>query len=184
MPRPLSWLPRLPDIRRAVAKDNRSHFGRKDLEDLFGLQPRAAQLLLELLPTVPIGTAHLAEREALTEFLENVQAADDPGAFLEALRSTPKPKPRRRLQYRADLPVVTLASLPANLTLEAGRVEVRFETAEELAEAMFALAQVLYYEADAFVDRFELRPEPPPHPERDEIRRIFEELERMEAARR
>jgi len=180
MPRPISWLPRLPDIRRAVAKDNRSHFGRKDLEDLFGLQPRAAQEILKLLPTVSVGTSLLAEREALAQFLGEVHAADDPGALLASRRSPPKPKPRRKLRFHTDLPTVTLASLPPELTLEAGRVEVRFETMEELVQTLFSLAQILEFETDAFLDHFEPRPPAVPTPERDEVQRMFDELKERE----
>lgn len=184
MPRPLSWLPRLHDIRRSVAADNRSHYGRKDLEDLFGIQPTAAGQVLRLLPTVAVGTSQLAEREALAGLLDRVQAAEDPAALLEQLRSTPRPRPRRKIQFRTDLPTVTLASLPANLILETGRVEVRFETVEELAQIMFSLAQIMEFETDTFVGRYEPKPPSPPSPGRDDLRAMYEELERLEQARR
>ncbi len=47
MARPVSWLPRLHEIRRAVANSVRSHYDRHDLQNLFELQPRAAQKLSE-----------------------------------------------------------------------------------------------------------------------------------------
>jgi hypothetical protein len=49
MPRPISWLPRLHEIRRSVINPVRSRYDRDDLERFFEVQPRSAQLLLELL---------------------------------------------------------------------------------------------------------------------------------------
>jgi hypothetical protein len=45
MPRPISWLTRLHEIRRAVASSVRSHYERKEIEALFQVQPRAAVTL-------------------------------------------------------------------------------------------------------------------------------------------
>ena len=59
MPRPISWLPRLHEIRRSVFNSVRSHYDRNDLERVFEVQPRSAQLLLELLPTVRLGRSLL-----------------------------------------------------------------------------------------------------------------------------
>ena len=61
MPRPISWLIRLHEIRRAVASSVRSHYERKEIESLFLVQPRAAQLLLEMLPTTAVGRSRLVE---------------------------------------------------------------------------------------------------------------------------
>ena len=87
MPRPVSWLPRLHEIRRSVANSVRSHYGRRDLEQLFELQPRAAQKLIEMLPTVQIGTSLLLEREALAGFLDRVREAEDVTALFEQVRA-------------------------------------------------------------------------------------------------
>jgi hypothetical protein len=77
MPRPISWLPRLHIIARSVAQSIRSHYDRHDLEALFELQPRSAQKLLEMLPTVQVGNSHLVDREVLANFLDRVRDADD-----------------------------------------------------------------------------------------------------------
>jgi hypothetical protein len=69
MPRPISWLPRLHVIRRTVSNSVRSHYDRHELETLFQLQPRAAQKLIEMLPSVKVGTSRLVEREVLVNFL-------------------------------------------------------------------------------------------------------------------
>jgi hypothetical protein len=78
MGRRLSWLDRLHPIARAVLNSARSHYDRRDLEQLFELQPRSAQILMAALPTVPVGRARLIEREALYGFLIRLEASDDP----------------------------------------------------------------------------------------------------------
>src|ERR1700692_165930 len=87
MARPASWLPRLHEIQRTVANSVRSHYDRHNLEQLFELQPRAAQKLLSLLPTVAVGTSRLVEREALGSFLDGARDADDITAYLARIRT-------------------------------------------------------------------------------------------------
>ncbi len=53
---------------------------------LFKLQPRAAQKLLELQPTVQVGTSRLVERETLSGLLKRVRDADDTTELLEQVR--------------------------------------------------------------------------------------------------
>ena len=96
MARPLSWLPRLSDIRRAVANSARSHYGRRDLETLFELQPRAAQKLLEMLPTLQVGTSRLVDREVLAGFLDRVRDAEDTAELLERVRAEKAQVSRKR----------------------------------------------------------------------------------------
>jgi len=184
--RPPSWLPRLPEIRRSFANSVRSHYDRRDLQNLFELQPRAAQKLLELLPAVPIGTARLVEREALAKFLEGVREADDTSRYMEQLRKAKagvSPKKLRSL-VRRDFDPVTLSSLPESVSLSRGRLEISFRSVEQLAEAMFWLAQIL--DTAEFAQNFEPEPPPAPAPEPEdgaEIREMFAELERTEAER-
>ena len=153
MPRPLSWLPRLHEIRRAVAHSVRSHYTRQDLEGLFELQPRAAQKLIEMLPSTQLGSARLVERDELERFLAGVHEAEDVPAYLESVRAVRHRVSRRRPRslVRADLPRVELASLPDSIRLTPGRLEVSFRTIEELAEAMLTLARVLESDEDDLV---------------------------------
>ena len=157
MPRPISWLPHLPEIRRVVANSVRSHYGRRDLEQLFKLQPRAAQKLLELLPTTEVGTSRLVEREALAGFLVRVHEAEDVHEVLESLRHEKDQTARRRLRIlvQTDHTPVSLASLPEALTLRRGQLEIRFGSLDELAETMYFLARALGDETEAFAEAYE-----------------------------
>jgi hypothetical protein len=60
LPRPISWLPRLSEIRRSIKNSVRSHYERKDIERLFQLQPRAAQALIQgIAPSARVGRSFL-----------------------------------------------------------------------------------------------------------------------------
>jgi hypothetical protein len=143
LPRPITWLPRLHEIRRSVANSVRSHYDRRDLEALFELQPRAAQKLLEMLPTVRVGTSHRVEREALGSFLERVQESEDTTKLFAQVRGEKAEISRRKVRslVRRDVEPVGLTSLPDSISLSRGRLEVRFRTVEELAQAMYTLAR-------------------------------------------
>lgn len=145
MPRPISWLPRLHRIRRAVETTVRSHYDRKDLQQLFEIQPRSAQLLYELLPTVRLGRSLLVEREVLAQFLERITLAEDVTAEIEAIRMEKPAASRRKLRYvvTEEVAAASVASLPPNIQIERGRIEVRFDTVQELAQSLHALALAL-----------------------------------------
>ena len=185
MARPPTWLPRLHQLRQAVANSVRSHYDRRDLERLFELQPRGAGKLLELLPTVPVGTAHLVDREVLLGFLERVHDAEDVHALFGELRLERGSASRRKIRslVRRDLEPVGLASLPESIALSRGRLEVGFRTVEELAEAMLTLARILESDGDTFADLYE--PEKPQSIDNDveELRSMFRRLEEAEAER-
>ena len=183
LPRPVSWLPRLHTIQRTVANSVRSHYGRRDLELLFELQPRAAGKLLEALPTVAVGTSRLVEREALASFLAKVQAAEDVGAVLEEARLGKDAASRKRLRslIQQDDESVSLTSLPRSLTLTRGRLEVNFRSLEELAEAMYFLARALDGDLEGFAAQYEPKPERSEESEEDEVNGLFRELRRHEA---
>ncbi len=187
MPRPVSWLPRLHEIRRSVANSVRSHYDRRDLENLFELQPRAAQKLLELLPTMPVGTSHLVEREALAGFLDGVREAEDTSKFIEQVRQEKAAPSRKKIRslVRRDTEPVSLSSLPEGMSLERGRLEISFRNLEQLAESLVYLARLLDGNLDGFAEAYE--PDAPPPAEIDnaagEVQAMFAELVAMEAER-
>lgn len=158
MPRPVSWLPRLHEITRTVSTSARSHYDRRDLEKLFELQPRAAQKMLEMLPTVQVGTSRLVDREVLAGFLEGVRDADNTEAYLERTRLAKAATSHRKIRslVRRDTEPISIDSLPSNIVLTQGRMEVTFATIEELAEAMYALARVLETDGEQIALAYEL----------------------------
>jgi hypothetical protein len=158
MPRPISWLTRLHEIRRAVASSVRSHYERKEIEALFQVQPRAAQLLLEMLPTTAIGRSRLVERQALADFLDRIHQTDDPSAELDRIRAQGGEVSRKKLRtlVRRDVDPLPLASLPANIAFLPGRMMVSFRTIEDLAQAMYSLARAIETDGDELARRYEV----------------------------
>jgi hypothetical protein len=84
VPRPITWRPCLPEIRRLVKNSARSHYERKDIECLFELQPRAAQALVQgISPSTKVGRSFLLlARADLKVFLARIHAGADPASLL------------------------------------------------------------------------------------------------------
>lgn len=185
MPRSVSWLPRLHEIRRSVQNSVRSHYDRGDLERLFELQPRAAGKLLEMLSTVQVGTSQLIDREDLAGFLDRVRDTDDTAKLFEEVRGQKAQVSRRkpRSLVRRDLDPIRIASLPESVGLSRGRLEVSFRSVEELAESLLLLARILETDGDRFAQEYE--PEAPkPEPKyTGQMEQLFADLEQMEAER-
>jgi len=183
MPRPASWLPRLYDITRSVTNSVRSHYDRPDLETLFELQPRAAQKLFEMLPTTAVGTSHLVSRESLLTFFERVRDVEDTAPLFNQLRREKTSPSRRKIRsfVQTDLAPASLTSLPDSITVSRGRLEVSFQTVEELAEDLMRIARLLAEEGDVFASSYEPEKPPKPDDEADDVQRMFAELEAMEA---
>ncbi len=185
MARPASWLPRLHEIRRTVSNSVRSHYTRRELEGLFQLQPRAALKLIELLPTVSIGTSLLVEKDALLGFLQGAQDADDVTAYFERVRLAKATVSQKKIRslVRRDREPLTISSLPHALHLSPGRLEIEFATVLELTEAMYTLARVLESDEQEFARRYELSPVREPDKDYEEVESMFLQLERDEVDR-
>jgi hypothetical protein len=148
MSRPLTWLPRLHEIRREIHKSVRSHYERKDLEPIFHLQHRAAHQLMQLLPCTKIGRSLIIESQALISFLDKIHEAEDPATVLQSFRDAKEAPKRRTLRdlVQKDNSPVALETLPTSIMLRPGEATIRFVRMEDLAASLLALAQVLYSE--------------------------------------
>lgn len=186
MARPISWLPRLHEIRKSVTNSVRSHYTRSELEDLFQLQPRMASRYLGSLPTVKVGTAYMVKREDLLAFLNEVNEADDPHEALSRTREEKAGVSRRALRnlVRHDIEPASLASLTSDVTLDMGRLEIRFASAYQLVESLWAIASILQGDGlDEFVQRYEPKPEVVEDQAATDMKALWAELEEMQAAR-
>lgn len=187
MARPISWLPRLYEIRKTVTNSVRSHYTRAELQDLFEIQPRMASRMMEGLPTTKVGTGYLVKREDLIAFLNRVHEAEDAHGVVGQLKEEKAAVSRRKLRnlVRHDIEPATLASVPPEMALERGMVQIRFDSAYRLVECLWALASILQGEGlDEFVERYE--PKPPKIEDQGaaDVRALFAELEEMEAMAR
>jgi hypothetical protein len=186
---------RLPEIRRSVRESVRSHYDSRDLQRLFSVKPRAAQKLIKMFAAgAKIGRSALVEQVALSDFLTLVADSDDPELTLRSRRrqKMPTPATRRALRYlvQVDSDPATLETIPSNIIVSPGKMEIEFTRMEELAGALHAIAQILENEFEEFADRFEPAIEHAPEPELDsvaeDLRRAWAELillEREKASR-
>jgi hypothetical protein len=189
MPRPVTWLPRLRDIRESVKHSVRSHYDRAEIERLFQLQPRAAQQLMKTVGiAATIGNSRVVERGALQTLLDALFESEDPaGALAKRKAAPPPPMPRRAIRslMLVDRPPATLNSLPHNLSLETGKLTITFEDVQELAGTLGALAVVLDKQSEQFAERYEV-PLPTEPRTQDEaqaqldIERMYRELAELE----
>ena len=160
MPRTLSWLDRIVPIARIVQESARSHYDRKELQRLFELQPRAAQQLMAALPNTLIGRARLVQREALSDFLRKLHNSENPAETFARMRREGGTVVRRKLREFSlqDYPA-SAGSPPQMLTIERGELRIKFQSLEELAEAMLYLATVFTHDLDSFARLYEPAPE-------------------------
>lgn len=164
MPRTLSWLDRLVPIARTVQESARSHYDRKELQRLFELQPRAAQQLMAALPSIFIGRARLVEREAISNFLRKLNDSENPAKTFARMRTEGGKAVRRTLREFSlqDYPA-SADTPPRMMSIERGELKVRFQTLEELAEAMLYLATVFTQDLEGFATLYEPLTASPEH---------------------
>jgi hypothetical protein len=157
MARPISWLPRLHTLCRSVNESVRSHYSCRDLARLFEIQPRSAQMLMRLLPTVQVGKSLLVERETLASLLARLAASHAPGAVMAEIRAQGRPPVVRRKLRELVLRDIETGdnALPANVAIGQGSLTIKFETVEELAASLWRLAMLLEEDLDGFAALYE-----------------------------
>ena len=160
MPATPRWLLAIPDAIRQLDQLDRDLLTRRDLERLFGVSKvRATQLMT----TFGAGrTGHLLTlpRAALLRQLRRPRTraavrdeATRRDRVVTAIRQA------RLIGIRAAVPrealEARLSGLPAGVSVEPGRIEVRFRGAKDAVGRLFALAQALtndYEQFEALVD--------------------------------
>lgn len=186
MARPITWLPRVQEIRRKVADSVRSHYTRRELEVLFQIQQGAASRLLEIVPTLTVNGSYLAEREGLLAFLDKVLQTEDVTSLMRRLRAEKQTPTRRsvRNMIRRDTSPVSLAGIPDTLQLNRGHLEINFQTMEELINTLYILARILDDDLEEFAHQYEPAKANEIDQTREEVRQMFADLEQMEEQQR
>jgi len=155
-PKPI-WLSRVAEIRQALQEADVPFVDRAAVEDLFRLRRRQAIHLLEAMEGFKVGRAFVAPRASVLAFLNKVEAsgaverevlrqARVRDAILEARRSVEA----RRLTFRVPKEQPRLASLPAGVHLEPGRLEVTCTDAQDLLKKLFLLSKAVASDVTAF----------------------------------
>lgn len=186
MARPITWLPRLHEIRRSVAGSVRSHYTRSELEALFQIQQGAASRLMEIVPTLKVNSGYLADRDGLLAFLDKVMEAEDVTILMRQLKAEKNAPSRRsvRSMVRRDTAPVSLAGTPDTLRMSRGHLEIEFGTVQELATTLYILARILDDDLEEFARQYEPIKAETMNEDADEVERMFYELEEMEAAQK
>ena len=160
MPPKPRWLLALPDAIRQLEALDRELLTRRDIERLFGVSKvRAAQLMA----TFGAGrTGHiltLPRAALLRQLRRHRKRAAFRGEEARRDRVVTEIRKARLTGIRVAVPVealeARLSGLPAGVSVEPGRIEVRFSGAKDAVGRLFALAQALtndYEQFEALVD--------------------------------
>jgi hypothetical protein len=155
MPAKPRWLLAIPDAIQQLETFDRELLTRRDLEQLFGVSKTRAAALMHTFGAEPTGNVRTLSR---TQLLRRLRAQRKGSAFttevdrrehvLATLRQA------RLATIRVPVPVevfsVRLAGLPDGVTVEPGRIEVRFAGARDAVTRLFALAKALTNDYDRF----------------------------------
>ena len=155
MPAPPRWLVAVPDAIKQLETLERNLVTRKDVERLFGVGRARAAVLMRSFGAELTGNNLTLTRERL---ISELQGRHESQAFRdEEERRTHVELELRRARRRgvrvtvaAETLGVRLEGLPDEVTVEGGRIEVRFQNAKEAVVRLFALAQALTNDYDEF----------------------------------
>lgn len=179
MARPVKWSRDLHLLRERAARSRTETWGRREIEDLFGVGRASAQSLMKAIGQVqPVGGAHFVERISLLSFLDAVIEAPSVEAGMRSRVAMSEPPPRHtsmKVSLPNDLRSVMLPDLPSNVTLAQGRLEIVAPTAVAMVESLVAVAMAMRNDLDSFRIAIE-PPFFPPKVEDEDLRRLFSSL--------
>ena len=142
------WLLAIPDAIRQLDALDRELLTRRDLEQLFGVSRARAATLMQTFGAALTGTQRTLPRTQLLRQLRKHRAAGRlprRGGRARAWwpNSARRGSPGSGSRCPAEALEARLSGLPAGVSVEPGRIEVRFSGAQEAVARLFALAQAL-----------------------------------------
>ena len=155
MPAPPRWLLAVPDAVRQLERLDRDLVTRRDLERLFGVSRARAAQLMRTFGAELAGSSRVLRRADLLRQLKKIRGrAAYRNEEQRRARVVGELRRARLTGIRVAVPVESLearlAGLPEGVTVEAGRIEVRFGSAREAVARLFALAQALTNDYERF----------------------------------
>ena len=155
MPAPPRWLLAVPDAIRQLETLDRDLLTRRDVERLFGVSRARAAQLMRTFGAERVGASRVLRRTALLRQLRKYrQRAAFRGEEERRTRLVAELRQARLTGIRVAVPIealeARLAGLPEGVTVEAGRIEVRFSGAQDAVGRLFALAQALTHDYEQF----------------------------------
>ena len=163
MPATPRWLLAIPDAISQLEKLDRTLLTRRDLERLFGVSRARAATLMQTFGATRTGNQRTLPRTQLLRQLRKHRAgAAFRGEATRRDRVVTAIRQARLTGIRVAVPIealeARLAGLPAGVSVEPGRIEVRFSGAQDAVGRLFALAQALtndYEQFEALVEEGE-----------------------------
>ena len=155
MPAPPRWLLAVPDAIRQLEALDRDLLTRRDVERLFGVsRARAAQLMRTFGAELTGNQRTLPRTQLLRQLRKHRARAAFRGEAARRERLLTELRTARLTGIRVAVPVealeARLAGLPAGVSVEPGRIEVRFSGAQDAVGRLFALAQALTHDYEQF----------------------------------
>ena len=155
MPAPPRWLLAVPDAIRQLETLNREVLTRRDVEQLFGVSRARAATLMQTFGAELTGNQRTLPR---TQLLRQLRRHRTRAAFRgEATRRdrvVTAIRQARLTGIRVAVPSealeARLSGLPDGVSVEPGRIEVRFRGAQDAVGRLFALAQALTHDYERF----------------------------------
>jgi hypothetical protein len=162
MPAKARWLLRVPEIVAELSALDVPVVDRAVCERLFGLRRRRAIDLIRSFGGYQAGRTFLVDRPKLIAQLEQIRdGADFKTEWRRKERLAERLDAIRRLQTAARIAIAVepetlrrrLPDLPSGVSLAAGELHIQFQSPEELLAKLFALAQAIANDYEAFEKR-------------------------------
>ena len=155
MPAPPRWLLTVPDAIRQLEALDRDLLTRRDVERLFGVSRARAAQLMRTFGAELVGASRVLRRTALLRQLRTYrQRAAFRGEEERRTRLVAELRQARLTGIRVAVPIearaARLSGLPDGVSVEPGRIEVRFSGAKDAVGRLFALAQALTHDYEQF----------------------------------
>ena len=155
MPAPPRWLLAVPDAIRQLEALDRDLLTRRDVERLFGVSRARAAQLMRTFGAELVGASRVLRRTALLRQLRKYrQRAAFRGKEERRTRLVAELRQARLTGIRVAVPrearEARLSGLPDGVSVEPGRIEVRFRGAKDAVGRLFALAQALTHDYEQF----------------------------------
>ena len=160
MPATPRWLLAIPDAIRQLEALDREVLTRRDIEQLFGVSRARAATLMQTFGAELTGNQRTLPR---TQLLRQLRRHRTRVAFRgeETRRDRVVTAIRQarltgiRVAVPSEALEARLAGLPAGVSVEPGRIEVRFSGAQDAVGRLFALAQALTNDYERFEELVE-----------------------------
>lgn len=186
MPRAISWSSRIAQIRNDVAHSKKECWECGDIKDVFQVELSTAKELMKTIGDVQKLRAFIF-RERLLDFLDQMAGAEDLYAAVRNRKDDAKPipfrKPLENINLDDDSSVITADQLPANVSLEPGRLVITGSSAQEIYRGASLFARAAEFDPMGVDGRLDPLPEVPSVQD-DELKAMFADLRAREAARK